>query len=198
MIAYPDFGEFAKNKSAVVKFLETMPILKNGDRSIKLELDLFEIRPLQDDTICPATSFWNLLDSCDEYLEIPPHNRLYFVDLLERSIGGMNGYINYTIHRAELSAWVMDVIGDKEISEKLRNSLYNTNTTGLFDIIWEDLQGIITSLILYGDTNDFSGGVEGDEYKLYSRIRKAYCAGGYPYGWTGDYPDKVKILVHFN
>ena len=202
MLTYPDFGRLAKNKSAVINFLETMPILKNGDRSIILEPDLFEIRPMPDPDITPARSYWNLIpvDDWDAQDAAPENNQLFFSDICEYSIGGMDSYLENECKLQELSRWIVyNVIADPEIKSRVQSSLYDErNDEDTYEIVLSSLWGVILSLIVYGETDSFTGGVEGDEYKLYCKIRKAYCAGGYPYGWVGNYPDKVKLLVHFN
>jgi|GEM_PF-6780053 len=201
MIIYPDFGKFSRNETAVVNFLDNMPILRNGNRSIILEPELFEIRRMPDPNITPGSSYWNLIpfDDWDAQDAAPVNNRRFYSEILEISCGRMGSYLEYTCAMQELSNWIVPcVMEDVTIKDKVKNSLFDTTDEYVYNIVLSDLWGIILSLILYGDTNDFTGGIEGDEYKLYCKVRKAYCAGGYPYGWIGDYPDKVKLLVHFD
>lgn len=199
-LIYPDFHQFEKNRSAVIRFLEEMPILRNGDRSINLEPEYYEIKPMPDPDICPSGSYWNLIpnDDWDAQEAAPEHNQRYYSDIQEYSTGAMWSYWEYKCERKDLDNWAYQVLENRNIWDKLRNCLYDRNDNGRYDIILADLHGILKSLIIYGEANDFSNGVEGDEYKLYCKIRKAYYAGGYPYGWTGDYPDKVKVLVHYD
>ncbi len=200
LVVYPDFHQFEKNKPAVIRFLEEMPILKNGDRSIVLEPEHYEIKPMPDPDICPSGSYWNLIphEDWDAQEAAPKHNQHYYSDIQANANGAMWSYLEYECERKDLDDWVSQVMEDRNIWDKLRNSLYDRDDKGRYDIILGELWYVLKSLIIYGESNDFSNGVKGDEYKLYCKIRKAYYAGGYPYGWTGDYPDKVKLLVHFD
>lgn len=200
MLKYPDFGRFIENKYVVVNFLEKMPILKRGNRSIALESEFFEIKPMTDSKLVPSGSYWNLIpyDDWDAQDAAPKHNHFFYSEIQENSTGSMWPYLEYTCGQKDLNDWIISgAMADENVQNRIKDSLFDQRDESRFEIVWADLRGILLSLILYGETNNFTGGVKGDEYKLYCKIRKAYYAGGYPYGWIGDYPDKVKLLVHF-
>ena len=201
MLSYPNFYEFEKNKQSVMDFLETMPILRNGNRSIILEPKYYDIKQMADPKITPDGSYWNLIpyDDWDAQEAAPEHNQWFYSEIKENAIGSMWSFLENKCGKKELNDWIVpSAMADKDVKERVRQSLYDSNDCDRFEIVWADLRGIILSLIIYGESNSFTGGIEGDEYKLYCQVRKAYYAGGFPYGWTGDYPTHVKLFVHFD